>query len=149
MLDACDGKETILEASDVYTHIDPHFNYQGGASNQGKPTPETVVEVYEVAKVKDLLSVSQVVSSLCADPGSLCLTEHQILNFVRKHPQWLRIDGWATLFLFRYQGQFLFVLARASLEDLHSHVYPLEGADNILLADYSCWIVVSQLDLAT
>jgi hypothetical protein len=43
---------------------------------------------------------TQMFGSLNADMKKLCLTPHQVKNFVKKHCNWLRTDGWATFFLF-------------------------------------------------
>jgi len=103
-LDAVNGTETLVDAKDVFAHIDPDFK-NWGADEKGPETGETAVDVYEM--VKDA-TFSQMFRKLNVDARKLCLTQHQIKNFVKKHRNWLRIDGYATFFLFESKGN-LFV----------------------------------------
>ncbi len=119
-LDAVNGTETLVDAKDVFAHIDPDFK-NWGADEKGPETGETAVDVYEM--VKDA-TFSQMFRKLNVDARKLCLTQHQIKNFVKKHRNWLRIDGYATFFLFESKGN-LFV-ARVSFGSggrLDVHVY--------------------------
>jgi hypothetical protein len=46
--------------------------------------------------------------SLDKDTDKLCLTQHQILEFVRSRPDLLRTEGYATFWVFKSKGgQFL------------------------------------------
>jgi len=103
-LDAVDGNQTIYNSKGVFTSIDSDFkNY--GANTTGSATKETNVDVYEM--VKDA-TFAQMFGSLGNDLDKLCLTQHQILNFISKHKNWLRSDGYATFFLFK-SGENFFV----------------------------------------
>ena len=103
-LDAVNGTETLVDAKDVFAHIDPDFK-NWGADEKGPETGETAVDVYEM--VKDA-TFSQMFRKLNVDARKLCLTQHQIKNFVKKHRNCLRTDGYATFFLFESKGN-LFV----------------------------------------
>lgn len=102
IIDALDGKEILSEASDVFTYIDSDFK-NWSANERGKATKEAVVYVYDL--VKDGI-FAQFFGSVCADVEKLCFTQAQIKNFVVKHHNWLRKDGYATFFLFKSHGKF-------------------------------------------
>ncbi|MFA5777207.1 MAG: hypothetical protein WC906_02105 [Parcubacteria group bacterium] len=102
ILDAVDGAETLAEAEDVFAYIDSDFK-KYRADEKGPATDETPVEVYEMAKDA---TFAQMFGSLNYDVGRLCLTQHQIKNFVRKYRGWLRKDGYPTFFLFKSNNQF-------------------------------------------
>ena len=104
VLDALDGIETLANAKDVFAYIDSDL-INWGADEKGPATEETSVAVYEIAKDA---TFSQMFDSLSDDLNSLCLTQAQIINFVKKYRSWLRADGYATLFLFKSHGH-LFV----------------------------------------
>ncbi len=104
MLDACDGKRTIAGATDIFSYIDPDLK-NWGTDVEDEATPATAVAVHEMVKDGNL---AEIFTSLSGDVRKLALTQDQILNFVKKHRNWLRQDGWATLFLFRAGGK-LFV----------------------------------------
>lgn len=101
MLDALDGKEILAEANDVFAYIDSDFkNWR--TDECGEATKETAVDVHEM--VKDA-TFAQMFCSLSDDASKLCLTQAQIKNFVVKHRDWLRKDGYATFFLFKSKGK--------------------------------------------
>lgn len=103
VLDAVDGSEVLADAADMFTAgIDSDFRSRG-ADEPGQPTPSTPVEVYEMEKNA---TFSQMFGSLSADVRKLCFTQAQIKNFVKKHRNWLRTEGYATFFLFESKGNF-------------------------------------------
>ncbi len=113
-LDCLNGKETIADSKNVFSSIDKDFkNY--GANKTSTATKELIVEVYEMAKDT---TFTQMFRSLNSDLGKLCLTQHQILNFVQKHRNWLRTEGYATLFLFKAGDQFFIALMRFDITGL-------------------------------
>jgi hypothetical protein len=102
-IDAVDGTESLADAKDVFTGlIDPEFK-NCGADEIGNPTTETPVDVHE--DIKDA-TFSQMFGELNTDVRKLCFTQAQIKNFVKKHRNWLRADGYATFFLFESKGNF-------------------------------------------
>lgn len=101
VLDETDGAQTIPASEGVFDYIDGDFRSYGADEASG-PTSRTPVAVHEL--IRDA-TFSQMFS---ANPGALCLTQSQILGFVRKYRNWLRIGGYGTLFLFRSRGE-LFV----------------------------------------
>jgi hypothetical protein len=111
IIDAVDGTEVLSKAKDLFTAgIDSDFvGY--GANEAGSATGATIVNVYEM--VEDATYV-QMFGSLCADMDKLCLTQHQIKNFVKNNRKWLREDGYATLFLFKSKDQFFVARVRVS-----------------------------------
>ncbi len=102
ILGAVDGTETLADAKDVFAFIDPDFK-NWGADEKGSATEETTVDVYEMTKDA---TFSQMFGELNSDVSKLCLTQHQIKNFVKKHRGWLRTEGYATFFLFKSNDNF-------------------------------------------
>ena len=104
-VDAVDGTEILADAKDMFlAGIDSDF-INWGADEPGRPTAETSVDVYEMQQEKDA-TFSQMFGDLSSDVRRLCLTQHQIKNFVKKHRNWLRTEGYATFFLFESKGHF-------------------------------------------
>lgn len=103
VLDETDGIETIPTSEGVFGYIDRDFK-NWCADEASGPTPKTPVAVHELARDA---TFSQMFGS---NPGAFCLTQSQILGFVKKYWNWLRKDGYATFFLFRSKGE-LFVAA--------------------------------------
>lgn len=102
MLDAVDGTATLFEAKDVFAWRDPDFeNWE--ANESGRATSETPVEVREL--VGDA-TFAQMFGELNVDVRKLCLTQHQIKEFVQRHRNWLRTEGYATFFLFESKRHF-------------------------------------------
>jgi len=98
IIDACDGTETLANAKNVFkSGIDSDFkNWK--LDNAGKITAETAMAVHKI--VKDA-TFAQMFGSFGTDLEKLCLTQHQIKVFCKKHPNWLRTEGYATFFLFK------------------------------------------------
>ena len=94
------GKITIAKSDDVFQYIDSDFSR--GLNQTGKPVKESRVKVGEVVKNADFremfyfLAGNENIRSL----KKLCLlTQGQVINSVKHHPDWLRTDGYATFFL--------------------------------------------------
>lgn len=99
---ACDGSKILADATDVFAYIDPGFK-NWNADEPGSEKSETPIEVHELATDA---TFAQMFGSLNKDVKKMCLSQHQILNFVQKHRGWLRTDGYATFFLFESYGPF-------------------------------------------
>ena len=106
-LEPTDGKETIAKAKDTFPGwIDGDFkNY--GTDVKGKPTEKANVQVHEM--IKDG-TFAQIFGGLSDNLDALCLTQAQIIQFVKKHRKWLRADGFATFFLFKVGDEFFVAL---------------------------------------
>ncbi len=102
MLDAADGTETIKKAKNIFSYIDSDFK-NWDTDQKSVATEKTPVAVYEM---KNDATFAQMFNSLSSDTSKLCLTQHQILNFIQKYRNWLRTDGWATFFLFESHNHF-------------------------------------------
>jgi hypothetical protein len=102
ILDAVDGSEILADANEVFGWIDSNFKSYG-ADEKGSATEMTPVDVHEMAKDGEFV---QLFSSLSADLNKLCLSQHQIKNFVVKHRDWLRTEGYGTFFLFKSKSNF-------------------------------------------
>jgi hypothetical protein len=113
LLDAVDGNEILADANDVFSLIDGDFR-NWDADEQGKTTEMTPVHVYEV--VKDG-TYQMLLGSLSSDFDKLCLSQAQIKNFVVKHRDWLRTDGYATFFAFKSKGKRFIAYVRFISDD--------------------------------
>lgn len=100
-LDAVDGTEVLSDAKDVFSFIDSDLK-NWNADEKGVATKETPVNVYEM--IKDG-TFADLFSSLNVDVEKLFFTQAQIKNFVKKYPNWLRTDGYATFFAFKSKGK--------------------------------------------
>ena len=98
-----DGKETIANAGDVFTWgIDGDFK-NWGCNVKSAPTKEQAVQVHELIKHG---TFEKIFGGMSDDLDSLCLTQPQIIQFVKKHKKWLRTDGYGTFFLFKVGDEF-------------------------------------------
>ena len=99
-----DGQSTIAHAEDTFPgYISPDFvNY--GTDVKGKPTKETKVQVFEQFKKDGLFA--QIFGGFGENLDRLCLSQGQIILFVKDYSKWLRTDGYGTLFLFKEDGEF-------------------------------------------
>ncbi len=97
------GKSTIAHAKDTFPgYIDSDFlNY--GTDVQGQPTKEIPVQVFEMIKNGNF---AQIFGGFGENLDRLCLTQSQIIRFVKDHTKWLRTDGYGTFFLFKENGEF-------------------------------------------
>ena len=102
VLDKTDGMDTIPASRGVvFSFVDSDF-VRWGVDEMSEPTGKTPVAVYE--QVWDA-TFAQMFGS-AGNPETLCLTQSQIVGFVRKHCKWLHPDGLATFFLFKSNGKF-------------------------------------------
>lgn len=119
-IDACDGTKILADAKDVFAYIDSDFK-NWGADEKGAATEEIAIEVCEM--VKDGM-FAQLFGSLSTDVQKLCLTQNQIVGFVKKHRNWLRTDGRATFFLFKANGELFVADVNFNSDDsLYVNVY--------------------------
>ncbi|HBO16475.1 MAG: hypothetical protein UR69_C0003G0088 [Candidatus Moranbacteria bacterium GW2011_GWE2_35_2-] len=102
IIDECNGREILADASDVFDWIDSDFR-SWGADEQGPATKKTPVQVYELEKDGKF---PQIYGAHSSDLDKLCLTQHQIKKFVQKCRDWLRTDGYGTFFLFKSKGHY-------------------------------------------
>ena len=141
MLDALDGKETLATAKETFpSGIDGDFK-NWGTNKPGIATKEQAVDVHEL--VKDG-TFAQMFGSLGTDLDKLCLTQAQIKNFCKKHPQWLRQNGYATFFLFKVEDQFFVANVNVDSGGLRVDVFRF-GSDRVWNTESSHRVVVPQL----
>lgn len=141
MLDECDGKSTIADSTEIFYSIDPDFeNY--GANEKGVATPKIPLEVHELVKNG---TFSQIFNSLNSDLDKLCLTQNQILNFIKNNKNWLRIDGWRTFFLFKSREKFFVAHVSVVSDGLNVRVRRFD-LDSVWYAEYRSRFVTPQLE---
>ncbi len=103
IIPVCNGAETLANATDVFQgYIDPNFkNWE--TNKPSKATGVATVDVYEMTKDATFAGMF---GSIGADMDKLCLTQHQIKTFCKKHDEWLSSDGYAIFCLFKVEDQF-------------------------------------------
>ncbi len=142
LLDPVGGAEVLAHASDIFVYIDEDFR-KWGADKPGPEMPEMPVSVYEMASDA---TFAQVFGSLAEDVRKLCLTQAQVKNFVRKHYDWLRTNGYETYFLFESNEQFFIAGVQVySGFRLKVNVYRF-GYSYVWYARYRRRVVVPQLN---
>ena len=100
-LDETDGTKTIAQAKEVFkAGIDGDF-VRWGTDKPSKPSGKLKLKTWELVhdgSFKDFL-----VPPTGKTIDDLCIPQDKILEFCEKHPQLLRQDGCATLFLFKVE----------------------------------------------
>jgi len=144
VLGACDGTKVIAKAKKTFlSGIDSDFE-KWRADEPGQATPATVLDVYEMAEDA---TFSQMFGFLNVDVNKLCFTQHQIIGFAEKYPDWLRTGGYATFFLFKSHGHFF--VASVGVYSVGLHVYVSKfGRSDTWIAGRRHRVVVPQLALA-
>ena len=139
-LEPTDGKETIAKAKDTFPGwIDGDFkNYDTDV--KGKPTDKANVQVHEM--IKDG-TFAQIFGGLSDNLDSLCLTQAQIIQFVKKHSKWLRTDGYGTFFLFKVNEEFFGAYVHMYEGSLWAFVYRF-SFDCVWFAGHRYRVVVPQ-----
>ena len=141
-LSACRGTYTLAQAKDVFRgFIDPDLK-NWGLDVPGISTPATRVQVYEL--VKDG-TFREMFISLSSDLDKLCLSQHQIRVFCQERPDWLRQDGYGTVFLFKEKGWFFVAYVRMRSDGLYVGVGRFENGD-VWRAESRSRIVSPQLE---
>jgi hypothetical protein len=103
LLEPTDGSDVLMNERDLFNYIDPNFE-DWGTGEKGPATGECPVEVYEMEAEG---TFAQLFGSLSTDPRLLCLTQAQILSFVKVHGLLLRSKTFGTFFLFESKGNLL------------------------------------------
>ena len=97
-LKATGGTRYVGKEKKVFPgYIDGDFQ-NWGLNVTSQATPEMDVRVEEQDRDGKFLDIYHSVS---LDLNQLCLSQHQIVDFVVEYESWLRTDGYATFFLFK------------------------------------------------
>lgn len=139
----CDGTETLAQAKDVFpSGIDSDFT-NWNLDKKGNASAKTAVAVYELTQDA---TYAKMFGSLGADLNKLCFTQHQIKRFCKKHSNWLRTGGNATLFLFKENNEFFVARVNVSSGGLYVRVYRFE-IDDVWRAEGQRRLVSPQLSV--
>lgn len=138
----CDGSRFIGTQDQVFKgHIDSSFK-SWNLNRSGKSTEATEVSVHEMTKNA---TFTQMFGSLgVPDLNKLCLSQDQIVEFCKNHPQRLRSEGYATFFLFKENENFFVADVRVSAAGLYVRVDRFEY-DSVWYGEYRLRLVVPQL----
>lgn len=140
-INECDGSKFLAKATDVFGFIDSDLK-NWSTDKPGKATGKTPSQVYEM--VEDAIFI-KIFGSLSSDVKALCLTQHQIVDFVINNRKWLQTGGYATFFLFEKNNEFFVASVLVHSDDrLYVDVYRLEHPF-IWLAEYRPRVVVPQI----
>jgi len=141
MIESSDGKATIANAKNTFKpYIDGNFN-NWKLNTPGSATPEMLVDIYEI--IQDA-NFSQIFNSLNSDLDKLVLTQAQIIGFCEKHPNWLRQEEYATLFLIKVNGEYFVVNVRVYSDGLNICASRFEY-DDVWNAKYLHRVVIPQI----
>ena len=136
----CDGSRYIAKEKGVFKAYIEGLFASWGLDKCGKPTVATNVSVHQM--IKDATFV-QMFGSLGSDLDTLCLSQHQIVEFCEKHAARLRQEGYATFFLFKEGDQFYVADVRVYLDGLRVRVDRFEY-DYVWNAGFALRVVVPQ-----
>ena len=140
IIDACDGVNVLADANDVFAYIDPVLK-DLKADQRGSAFGKTFVEVYETQKAG---TFTQLFGSLSPDLRKLCLTQNQIVCFIKKYRDWIQADGYSTFFLFILNNQFCVADVFYSDSGLVLRVYDFDGS-RIRRGGLAFYLVVPKL----
>mgnify|MGYP001577336547 FL=1 len=102
LIGATDGTETPSQSDDVFDgYIDGDF-IAWGLDVQSAATPKVQVEVYEMVADSNFRDMF---GSFGENLDRLRFSWPQVKKFAKDHRNWLRTDGYATLFLFTKAGE--------------------------------------------
>lgn len=139
VIEETDGKETIAKASDLFTsYISSGFEK---FDQTCKHTKETKIQVFEVINNG---TFKQIFESLGENLDKLCLTQSQIIKFVRNHKRWLQTEDYGTFFLFKKKGEYFVV--RVGLGGNGWRVlFCIFNSDHVWGAGYQYRLVIPQM----
>lgn len=135
------SKDTIARAEDVFSWIDSDFENW----NTNKKSPKTdKIKVAVLEQEKDG-TFNDIFNSISTDLDSLCLTQAQIIEFVKTYKAELNQD-WYNFFLFKVATEFF--VARVRVRDGELEVYVGRFSDDgVWGAEFRRRFVVPQLAL--
>ncbi|MFA6551473.1 MAG: hypothetical protein WCV41_03030 [Patescibacteria group bacterium] len=141
VIDAVDGSEILVNATDLFAYIDHDFK-NWGADEPGQLTAETSVVAREMCNDATFV---QIFGRLNPDVSKLCFTQHQIRKFVTKYRDRLRSDSYATFFLFKSNNHIFVAIVRVNSSGrLSVNVRRFEDSE-VWDAKNRCCLVVPQL----
>lgn len=149
---AC-SKDTIARADDVFTGwIDSDF-IKWGTDVKSPKTEETELAVLEMDKngtFKDMFgSISEWSASHATskDYDSMCLTQAQIIAFMKEHKDKLRTDGYSTFFLFKVNSEVFVARVRLDSGERPDALVHRFSDNGVWYAKFRHRLVVPQLAL--
>ena len=142
VIGATDGMDTIAEAKSTFSGwIDRDFvGY--GTNVSGRPTKSTKTQVFEMTKNG---TFAQIFGGFGENLDRLCLTQSQIIRFVKGHEKWLRTDGYGTFFLFKENGEFFVAFVYRFVGVLEVFACRL-SYDDVWGAEYRLRVVVPKIE---
>lgn len=137
-IDAVDGKSIFIkDGKKIFkAGIQPYFR-RLKINMDENANSKTSVGVYELIEDSTLM---EIFSSFPNHIDDLCLTQHQILNFCTRHPEWLGADGQTTFFITKLNKEHYVIYLYMYSAGPYAYICPL---DNYLChAKYKCRFVV-------
>lgn len=120
-IDAEDGSQTIVKATELFAGIDDHFTEWG--LNEPEPaTGEISIDIYKM--ISDVTAV-KAFTEITNDLDKIVLTQSQIIRFCQKYSdQWLT-KNYGTFFLTKKRGYYFPVRVLRYNSDNYVFVYEL------------------------
>ncbi len=142
-LSSTDGNEIIAEAVSLFNGYLSRDFRDWKTNVKGNQTEVQNVQVHEMTKNG---TFEQIYGDLGTDLNALCLSQTQIIQFVKKHRKWLRTDGYGTFFLFKVGDEFFVAYVRVDSDgSLYADVRRFSGGI-VWNAENRHRFVVSQLN---
>lgn len=121
------GTRTIAEANELLTYIDSDYD-NWGLNHRSEAKSVTALQLFET--VGDMY-FGKAFEHFDRNLRDLCLTQHQILEFIRFHHEWLIKTGRSTFFLMeRWKNEFFVVGVFACRGGWGSHVHDFSSTRN-------------------
>jgi len=153
-LKASNGSRLICGSANTFkSYLDPDF-IAWGLNKKGVATPETKIRVHEMVADGNFMAIFK---SLPGNWNQKWLSQNQIIDFCEQLPQWLRSDGYATMFLCKIdeskkvdeknpQKNLVVVGVGVGAGGLRVRVRRLERG-SVWFAEYAPRVVAPQLEL--
>lgn len=147
------GSRLIYQAANTFkSFLDEDF-VKWGLTKKGIATAETKVQVHEMIADGNFMAIFK---SLPGNWNQKCLSQNQVIDFCEQLPNWLRSDGYATMFLCKIdetkkvdekdpQKNLVVVCVSVGADGLYVFVYRLED-DIVWRAGCAHRVVAPQLE---
>ena len=146
VINPVDGSKIIANAQDIFADSITGFSK---SDLPGEFTQETLINVYQMAREATAIEMFK---SLSFDFNCLCMTQHQIINYCIKYPEWIHPKQWAgiigvaTLFLCKDKEHYFVAHIATGTNGLWAWKYPFRrDEDKLFPGQHRIRIVTPQI----